>query len=42
LKYGTSKKSDYKNDGSPVLRIPNIVGGKLNLNDIKYTVMNEK
>ncbi|MUK65241.1 restriction endonuclease subunit S [Aliivibrio fischeri] len=42
LKYGTSKKSDYKTVGTPVLRIPNIVGGKVDLNDIKYSVMSDK
>ncbi|GAB6261583.1 restriction endonuclease subunit S [Photobacterium sp. R1] len=42
LKYGTSKKSDYKMNGSPVLRIPNVVGGKVDLSDLKYSVMTEK
>jgi type I restriction enzyme S subunit len=42
LKYGTSKKSDYKMKGSPVLRIPNVVGGSVDLSDLKYSVMTEK
>ncbi|MBY8128997.1 restriction endonuclease subunit S [Vibrio fluvialis] len=42
LKYGTSKKSDYKMDGSPVLRIPNVVGGRVDLSDLKYSVMTDK
>lgn len=36
-KYGTSKKaSSDPNDGLPVLRIPNVVSGRLSLNDMKY------
>lgn len=42
LKYGTSKKSDYKMNGSPVLRIPNVVGGRVDLSDLKYSVMTDK
>ncbi|HIF9242971.1 TPA: restriction endonuclease subunit S [Photobacterium damselae] len=42
LKYGTSKKSDYKIDGVPVLRIPNIVGGRIDLKDLKYSAMSDK
>ena len=34
--YGTSVKCSYESDGLPVLRIPNIVAGELDLNDIKY------
>ncbi|MFG1837662.1 hypothetical protein ACGFH8_04400 [Micromonospora sp. NPDC049175] len=33
--YGTSTKCDYSAPGSPVLRIPNIQRGEVNLNDIK-------
>jgi type I restriction enzyme S subunit len=33
--YGTSAKCTYENQGCPVLRIPNIVDGKLELVDIK-------
>lgn len=42
VKYGTSKKSDYDIDGIPVLRIPNINEGEINLNDLKYTIFEEK
>ena len=34
--YGTSVKCDYDSDELPVLRIPNIVAGEINLSDIKY------
>ncbi len=41
--YGTSKKCDYKiNNGTPVLRIPNVSTGKLDLSDLKYTFLEEK
>ena len=34
--YGTSVKCDYAAEGLPVLRIPNIIAGEIDLNDIKY------
>ena len=34
--YGTSAKCNYESDGLPVLRIPNIVAGEIDLHDIKY------
>ena len=34
--YGTSVKCDYYADGPPVLRIPNIAGGTIDLTDIKH------
>ncbi len=34
--YGTSEKCDYDLSGPPVLRIPNIVRGKVDLNDLKF------
>ena len=34
--YGTSMKCSYDADGVPVLRIPNIVRGDVDLEDIKY------
>ena len=34
--YGTSVKCDYEAEGVPVLRIPNIVGGEIDLADMKY------
>lgn len=42
LKYGTSKRCDYKIDGDPVLRIPNVVKGYIDSNDLKFTVLDEK
>lgn len=36
IKYGTSQKCNYKIKGVPVLRIPNIVKGFIELDDIKY------
>src|SRR4051794_7790227 len=34
--YGTSVKCDYEGKGSPVLRIPNMSNGQLNLDDLKF------
>ena len=34
--YGTSVKCSYEAEGLPVLRIPNIVAGDIDLTDIKY------
>ncbi|WP_058709027.1 restriction endonuclease subunit S [Pantoea stewartii] len=34
--YGTSVKCDYEGKGDPVLRIPNVSNGSINLNDIKF------
>ncbi len=34
--YGTSQKCDYDAPGPPVLRIPNIVNGRINLDDLKF------
>jgi len=36
LQYGTSKKCDYNVTGYPVLRIPNIVNGIIDSNDLKF------
>lgn len=36
LKYGSSNKSDYNNNGTPVLRIPNIGEGVIDFSDLKY------
>ena len=36
LKYGTSEKSDYNNDGLPVLRIPNVSQSRVDLDDMKF------
>ena len=35
FKYGTSEKSDYENEGMPVLRIPNIGDGVIDFDDMK-------
>jgi type I restriction enzyme S subunit len=37
LKYGTSKKSEYKGIGTPILRIPNVVKGFIDSEDLKFT-----
>ncbi len=34
--YGTSKKCDYETDGIGVLRIPNVVSGKIDASDLKF------
>lgn len=34
--YGTSQKCDYEGNGPPVLRIPNISGGEVDLSDLKF------
>lgn len=36
LKYGSAEKSDYNNNGTPVLRIPNIGEGVIDFSDLKY------
>jgi type I restriction enzyme S subunit len=36
FQYGTSVKCGYDVKGSPVLRIPNVVGGHLDVNDLKF------
>lgn len=36
--YGTSVKCDYNIGGIPVLRIPNIAAGKIDLSDMKYAI----
>ncbi|GEM_PF-1898601 len=41
FKYGTSVKCDYKMSGLPVLRIPNILGGKIDSQDLKYCNLGE-
>lgn len=37
FKYGVSDKCDYKNDGIPVLRIPNVGDGTIDFTDLKYS-----
>ncbi|HFO0262872.1 TPA: restriction endonuclease subunit S [Serratia marcescens] len=41
LKYGTSQKCDYLTTGYPVLRIPNVVGGEICLEDMKFGKLSE-
>lgn len=36
IKYGTSEKSDYTYTGLPVIRIPNITGSSVDLEDLKF------
>lgn len=36
IKYGTSEKSDYTYTGLPVIRIPNITGSIVDLEDLKF------
>ena len=41
-KYGTSKKCSYDAGNIGVLRIPNIVSGKIELSDLKFANFNQK
>ena len=41
-RYGTSKKCHVEPAGTPILRIPNVSGGEVNLDDLKYTTLSEK
>lgn len=36
MRYGTSVKCDYDTKGAPVLRIPNVSGGRISLDDMKF------
>ncbi len=38
MQYGTSVKCDYEKTGVPVLRIPNVLNGKIDISDLKYGV----
>ncbi len=42
FRYGTSKKCGYETKGHPVLRIPNLSGGKITTEDLKFTKLNER
>lgn len=42
IRYGTSKKCDYKGGQTPVIRIPNIGDRKLDASDLKYADFTEK
>lgn len=41
LRYGTSKKCSYEPVGTPVLRIPNVSGGQVSLDDMKFGPLTE-
>src|SRR5260370_40957586 len=36
LRYGPSAKCSYENVGVPVLRIPNVEDGRINIEDLKF------
>jgi type I restriction enzyme S subunit len=40
-RYGTSRKCHSNSKGIPVLRIPNIAQGRVNVNDLKYCVVED-
>ena len=42
FQYGTSIKCSYERNGVPVLRIPNILGGRIDSSDLKYGPLSEK
>jgi len=43
IRYGTSKKSVYElKNGLPVLRIPNVVNGKIDASDLKFSRFDKK
>jgi type I restriction enzyme S subunit len=42
FKYGTSTKCSYEIQGEPVLRIPNVRGGRIDLRDLKYGPLAER
>lgn len=41
VRYGTSKKCDYRPEKTPVLRIPNVVSGAINHDDLKFADFDE-
>ncbi len=43
IRYGTARKSVYElKDGTPVLRIPNVVNGKVDASDLKFSHFDKK
>ena len=42
LKYGTSKRSAYDQDGVAVLRIPNVSAGVLDVEDLKFAALDQR
>lgn len=41
IKYGTSKRSAYETPGTPILRIPNVSAGVLDVEDLKFAELDE-
>lgn len=42
IKYGTSKRSVYDTPGTPILRIPNVSAGLLDVADLKFAELDER
>jgi type I restriction enzyme S subunit len=42
VRYGTAAKCSYESTNTPVLRIPNVVKGHIDINDLKYGRFNKK
>jgi len=42
LQYGTSRRCSKDSDGTPVLRIPNVIEGRIDLGDFKFIRLPEK
>lgn len=42
VRYGTSEKCHYEPKHTPVLRIPNVVNGRIDTNDLKYGQFDKK
>jgi type I restriction enzyme S subunit len=42
VRYGTAAKCHYEPKATPVLRIPNVVNGRIDTNDLKYCKFSEK
>ena len=42
VQYGTSEKCEADQSGTPVLRIPNVIGGRVDVTELKYASLPEK
>lgn len=42
LQYGTSAKCGYTKKGNPVIRIPNVMDGRVNCSDLKWCELSER
>lgn len=42
VRYGTAEKCTYAPDLTPVLRIPNVANGRIDLSDLKHALFNER